>query len=367
MKLSISSELIDELYEASYDAESADAFINDIYLSLDEEERNLLSKSKDVNAALRKIALSRMDEEAKEAYASVQIGFGLDEVKELDPKPYLQDPYYQAVMQAMRRPLAKGKWKLEEKSYKPFELFVYDEVQPSPIAPFLTYSPVGYFRQAFPYPALVEKDRTYMSLIPHEMETMKEAIKKAKGNVATYGLGMGYFAFMVSSKTEVTSLTVLERDQDVIDIFTSFFLPLFPHKEKIHIVKADALTYAPKTPFDYLFVDLYHDAVDGLPMYLALQAKQGLAKEVDFWIEKALLEYMRRHLLSLIQEEADGYEDSDYADRPDFTSALLSSLHFHLKQVEIAEDKDIFALLSDENLIAIAKSMKFLSVEAKKA
>lgn len=367
MKLSISPELIDELYEASYDAESADAFINDIYLALDDEERALLSKSKDVPATLRKIALARMDEEAKEAYASVQIGFGLDEVRELDASPYLRDPYYQAVMKAMKKPLAKGKWKLEEKSYKPFELFVYDEVRPSPIAPFLTYSPVGYFSSRFPYPALVEKDRTYMSLIPHEIETMKEAIGRAKGSVATYGLGMGYFAYMASRKEDVSSVTVLERDQDVIDIFVSFFLPLFPHPEKIHIVKADALSYVPKAPFDYLFVDLYHDAVDGLPMYLALQAKQGLAKEIDFWIEKALLEYMRRHVLSLIQEEAEGYDDSDYESRPDFTSALLSSLHFHLKQYELNEDKDIFALLSDENLIAIAKSMKFLPIEAKKA
>ena len=367
MKLSLSSEMIDELYEAAYDAESADAFINDIYLALDDEDRALLAKSDNAVGTLRRIALSRMDEEAKEAYAAVQVGFGLDEIKLLDPTPYREDPYYQAVMKAMTKPLAKGKWHLEAKSYKAYELFVYDEVKPSPIAPFLTYSPLGYFKEEFPYPALIEKERTYMSLIPHEMETMKEAIGKAKGNVATYGLGMGYFAFMASNKPDVSSVTVLERDSDVIDIFKSFFLPLFPHKEKIHIVQADALTYVPKDPFDYLFVDLYHDAVDGLPMYLALQSKKGLAKEVDFWIEKALLEYFRRHVLSLIQEESEGYDDSDYAARPDFTSALLASLHFHLKQVEIKEDKDVFALLSNENLIAIAKSMRFLPVETKRA
>ncbi len=367
MKLTLSPDMLDEVYEAGYLAESADLFVNDIYLALDENDRARLAKSKDVRSEIRKIAIARMDEEAKEAFASVQVGFGLDEIAELDPKPYLEDPYYIAVTKAMKSPLAKGKWHLETKSYKPYELFVYDEVKPSPLAPFITYSPLGYFKSEFPYPALIEKDRTYMSLIPHEMETMREPIEKAHGNVATYGLGMGYFAYMVSNKENVTSVTVLERDPTVIDIFTSFFLPLFPHPEKIRIVQDDALTYIPKSTFDYLFVDLYHDAVDGLPMYLALAPRKDIAKEVDFWIEKALLEYLRRHVTSLMEEESDGYDDTDYAYRDDFTSALLASLHFHLKQVELKEDKDVFALLADENLKAIAKSMRFLPIEKKKA
>ncbi len=367
MKIGLSGEMLDELYEASYDGENADAFINEIYLNLDDADRASISKASDVAREMRKIAISRMDEEAKEAFAAVQVGFGLDEIALLDIKAFEEDPYYKAVVSAMKKPLAKGKWKLEMRSYKPFELFVYDEVRPSPIAPFITYSPLGYFKKQFPYPALVEGDTTYMSLIPHEILTMAGPIKKAHGRVATYGLGMGYFAFMASNKDEVESVTVLERDEKVIEIFKSFFLPLFPHKEKIHIVQDDALLYRPEIPFDYLFVDLYHDATDALPMYLKLMQVEGLAKETDYWIEKAILEYFRRHVTSLLQEEADGYDDSDYSSRPDFTSALLASLHFHLKQVELREDKDVFALLGDENLKRIAKTMKFLPIEAKRA
>ena len=359
--------MLDELYEASYDGENADAFVNEIYLNLDETERAALSSSSDVAKAMRKIAISRMDDETKEAFAAVQVGFGLEDIVSLDIQRFEEDPYYKAVISAMKKPLAKGEWKLEMRSYKPFELFVCDEVKPSPIAPFITYSPLGYFKKEFPFPALVEGDTTYMSLIPHEMLTMAESIKKAHGHVATYGLGMGYFAFMASNKDEVESVTVLERDPKVIEIFKSFFLPLFPHKEKIHIEQDDALLYRPEVPFDYLFVDLYHDATDGLPMYLKLMPVEGLAKETDFWIEKAILEYFRRHVTSLLQEEADGYDDSDYASRPDFTSALLASLHFHLKHVELREDKDVFALLDDENLKRIAKEMKFLPIETKRA
>lgn len=367
MKIGLTGELLDELYEASYDAENADAFINEIYLNLDEEERASLAVSSDVAKSMRKIALSRMDEEAKEAFASVQVGFGLEDIASLDIERFFADPYYKAVTKAMKSPLQKGKWKLEMRSYKPFELFVYDEVRPSPIAPFITYSPLGYFKKEFDYPALVEGDTTYMSLIPHEILTMAEPIKKARGRVATYGLGMGYFAFMASEKDDVESVVVLERDPAVIEIFKTFFLPLFPHSQKIEIVQDDALLYRPEVPFDYLFVDLYHDAQDGLPIYLNLMQREGLAKEVDFWIEGAILEYFRRHLTSLLQEEADGYDDSDYAARPDFTSALLSSLHFHLKQVELKEDKDVFALLDNANLRRIAKTMKFLPIEAKRA
>ena len=135
-------------------------------------------------------------------------------------------------------------------------------------------------------------------------------------------------------------------------------MPLFDHPEKIEIVRVDdALTYQPKEVFDYAFADLHHDATDGLPLYLNL-VKKELAKETDVWIEEAILTYLRRHVVALLEEEANGYDDSDYKDPKDESEKLLSRLHFHLKNVVIDSRESLDHLLSDESLRKIAKDLK---------
>ena len=52
-----------------------------------------------------------------------------------------------------------------------------------------------------------------MLVTPNEVETMKEAIEKAHGKVATYGLGLGYFPYMTSMMDSVESVTVVELDE----------------------------------------------------------------------------------------------------------------------------------------------------------
>ena len=51
-----------------------------------------------------------------------------------------------------------------------------------------------------------------MSIIPNEIETMKEAIETVKGNVLVYGLGLGYFPYMISLKNDVNKITIIEKE-----------------------------------------------------------------------------------------------------------------------------------------------------------
>lgn len=61
------------------------------------------------------------------------------------------------------------------------------------------------------FPAVLENERIWMTITPNEIETMKEAVDKAFGNVLTFGLGLGYYAYMVSEKVNVESITVVEK------------------------------------------------------------------------------------------------------------------------------------------------------------
>lgn len=212
-------------------------------------------------------------------------------VKKLDPIPYLLDEYCKTI----RFPTQKiGKWETMTSTYTAYEPFAWRD--PILLPDFREIPQIGYFEQDFHFPAIHENGVEWMSVKPNEVETMREPIKRSHGRVLTLGLGMGYFTFHASQKEDVRSVTVIERDPDVIALFKEHILPQFPHKEKIKLLQADAFAYMekelPKASFDYIFADLWHDASDGLEMYMRLKRLEGNIP-TDYWIEDSLLSYLR--------------------------------------------------------------------------
>jgi spermidine synthase len=133
-----------------------------------------------------------------------------------------------------------------------------------------------------------------MAIKPSEIRSMRKPVSCVSGNVITFGLGLGYYTFMVSQKNEVEHITVVERDSSIIHLFQDYILPQFPHKEKVSIIQSDAFKYMkeqmPKEHFDYAFVDLWHDSSDGLPLYLKARK---LAEDIPqthflYWVENTL-------------------------------------------------------------------------------
>ena len=111
-----------------------------------------------------------------------------------------------------------------------------------------------------------------------------------------FGLGLGYFAFMAAQKEQVESVTVIERERAIIELFRETLLPQFPHGEKIRVVQADAFEYAralPEGAFDFAFTDLWHDVSDGLPMQRAMRALLERVPGLDaaYWIEDTMRWY----------------------------------------------------------------------------
>lgn len=206
---------------------------------------------------------------------------------------YMSDPYYKNI----KIPTAKiGKSELKYEKFKPFEGFVYKDVLVTKEGRQIPQ--IGFFDEEFCFPAILENGRIWMTITPNEIETMKEPIQKAAGRVLTYGLGLGYFAYMVSEKEQVESVTVIEKNKDVIQLFNKFILPQFRHREKIHIIHEDAFAYAKKEMgkenYDFVFTDLWHDVSDGLDMYLKMKQYEKYCPHTEFsyWIEKTILCYL---------------------------------------------------------------------------
>lgn len=212
----------------------------------------------------------------------------------LDDAFFTSDPYYATVRINSGKKLAE--WELREDRLAPFTAFVCDDPISFPDGRVIPQ--IGYFDKDFSFLSVLQNGREWMTMMPNELVTQRVPIQKAQGKVATYGLGLGYFAFMCARKENVKSVTVVERDESVITLFKELLLPSFVNPEKIEIVCADAFEFAEKEAssrnFDYIFADIWHDPSDGVDAYKRFKALETLCPNTkfDYWIEKTLKLYM---------------------------------------------------------------------------
>lgn len=214
-------------------------------------------------------------------------------IHKLKAEEYYNNAYYSQI----KIPAIKiGNCELKYEHYKPFEGFVCNDIVRTEEGRQIPQ--IGFFDTAFRFPAILENNRIWMTVTPNEIETMKEPVEQAFGDVLTYGLGLGYYAYMVSEKENVMSVTVVESNEHVIHLFRKYVLPQFKHAHKIHIVQADAFEYAEeqmgKGKYDFVFTDLWHDVSDGMDMYLKMKQyeKQSPGTVFTYWIEKSILCYL---------------------------------------------------------------------------
>ena len=214
-------------------------------------------------------------------------------VRKLEVEEYSRNSYYQTI----RFPAVKnGDIELKYESYKPYEGFVWNDIVRTREGRQIPQ--IGFFGTEFRFPAILERGRIWMTITPNEIETMKEPLNQAFGHVLTFGLGLGYFAYMASEKATVERVTVVEANREVIQLFKKHILPQFKHADKVEIIQADAFDYAEKhlaqEKYDFVFTDLWHDVSDGLDLYGKMKQYEKLSPETVFtyWIEKSILCYL---------------------------------------------------------------------------
>lgn len=214
-------------------------------------------------------------------------------IHQLKVNDYMNNPYYQKISIPS---LKIGQSELKYEKYQAYEGFVFNDIIEQENGRQIPQ--VGFFSTEFEFPAILENGRIWMTITPNEIETMKEPVDRAFGNVLTFGLGLGYYPFMVSEKDNVEQVTIVESNQDVIDLFKTYILPQFTYRDKVNIIKADAFEYAEiqlaKQNYDYIFTDLWHDVSDGIDLYLKMKQyeKHSPTSIFSYWIEKTILCYL---------------------------------------------------------------------------
>ena len=274
-----------------------------------------------------------------------------DIITQLDIIKYLNNPYYQLFKDLN----VKDKdYELVIDKYVPYELFAYQDMSTF-VDSYIEKNSIGYFVDDYPFLALNKNGITWMSVTPNEIETMEASINEVKGDVVVFGLGLGYFAFMSSLKPEVKSVTIIENDKNVISLFNKYIYPKFPNKEKIEIKCIDALDYI-KLPInkDYAFVDLWHDPYDGLELFLKFKAIENKSNcKILYWLESSFYLLLRRCMFSLIAEQLEGFNDSNYKISKNVNDNIINQYYFATKNLTISSKVDLDNLLSEETLLSL--------------
>jgi len=123
---------------------------------------------------------------------------------------------------------------------------------------------------------------TIMSDTWMERQTNREFVRQAKGDVLIAGLGIGMVLLDVQDKPEVTSVTVVEKEIEVIGLVIDH-LPL---NEKVVIIVTDIFDYKPNgRMWDTIYFDIWDKiSGDNYPEMKKLHRKFAMAKRPGGWM-----------------------------------------------------------------------------------
>lgn len=242
------------------------------------------------------------------------------DVKEFNKNPYIKNIDFTNQ--------SDGDYELRYHDLMPYELNIYNI--PKRIEELCVDIPrVGCFTEEFKYPVIFQKSikGTWMSVSPNEVFTMEKSIKNAKGKVLTLGCGMGYFAYMVSLKEDVESITIVELEQSVIDLFEKCLLPQFENKDKITIIKADAIEFLRDMEdgtFDYCFADIWIGIEDIIPYFAVKEIGRHLRKtKIEYWIEDSFAILLASHVWIEIMR---AFSEANRLEIPPLDEGILTEL-----------------------------------------
>lgn len=266
---------------------------------------------------------------------------------------YLSNPYYQRIK--LNKEIKESNLILTKSTLLPFQAFLYKDIEVDSNDYYKEINNLGYFKESFSYIDLIDKDVTWMSITPHEIETMADSLKEVNGNVLVLGLGLGYYPFMASLKKEVKHIDVIEIDKNIIDIFNKIIFPQFEEQDKVNVIKEDALKYLANNnlnKYDYVFVDLWHTPFDAIALYIKINILLSKYTNIkaSYWIENSIIALIRRAIITIFEENMLGYGDSNYQKAETEFDKLVNFIYFKLNNKNFSSEGEILDLLSNEKI-----------------
>lgn len=351
MKINLKRNEVSLLYDL-IDQKEKNIFVADLLLDLINSKSAF--KNNDIETVYD-LTSSYLDEDDK-----VELKSNLNnKINLLDINNFLDNPYNKNIQ------IKEVKYKdylLSYETLKANEIFISDEININENNNYLETTSLAYFTKDYKYLTLSKDNVIWMSINPNEINTMDEDIKSMYGNILVLGLGLGYISYMLSLKDDVNSITIIEKDKEIINLFNKYLLNNFKFKNKIKIIHQDALDFLKTTSLDsyqFIYVDLYHNPNDGLKLFLDIKKIEAKNPSIKFlyWLNKSLFSLVRRILLTLFIEIYEGSSIKDYQNEVYETDFLLNKFFRYFENTSITSIKEIYQLITTASIDKIIKDL----------
>lgn len=106
------------------------------------------------------------------------------------------------------------------------------------------------------YVKLTHKRQVVMSNTYMEERTNRDFCYKAHGDVLIGGLGIGMIIMAIQDKPQVNSITIIEKNPEVIDMI----VPQLDFNGKVNVINADVFAWKPSRgqKFDCVYMDIWN-------------------------------------------------------------------------------------------------------------
>ena len=352
MKIHLSSSDLKKVYHL-FDVKEINISIAELLMSSYEEKTYFKGSQNPLDFFNKKVTYFEIPESEKEERQILEKWIK-PSIFPLKVQHFLKNPYFSRVLPKEKK---MGKYSLNYLNYEKGQPLPLDDIKVDANDAYIERTPIGYLNSDLKYLSLSYEGTTWMCITPNEINTMQPHIDQANGKVLVFGLGLGYYPFMISLKEEVKDIYIVELDQNIIDIFKENLLPYFPYPNKIHIIKGDAKDYIKNIDhsFNTIFIDLWHNVEDGLPLYLYFKQyeKKHPKTKFQYWLEDSLIALYRRYLLMLIEEALNGYDDKDYQKEINDIDRFINNLYLKTKNITLNSYDDVYNLLSRESILRL--------------
>ena len=220
------------------------------------------------------------------------------------------------------------------------------------------YHPLGYFDRDVNMPVLKEgRNKVWMSPAISEIDSMSDGHEKGHGKCLTLGLGIAVLPYLWLLKDEVESVTIVEVNRDVIDLFEKYIRPQFPSDKELNIIHGDAFEYYNEeflSRFDYVYVDFWESTEDGLDFYTKLMEKKVNLPHIDFWLEDSMIHDVKYIVAPYLYAIYEGRSIADFIsslDRDSREIAKKVNRYFKTRDDVVSTEEELLSIIHNKGIL----------------
>jgi hypothetical protein len=191
---------------------------------------------------------------------------------------------------------------------------------------------------------------TWMSICPLEIESQEIGVRLAHGHVVVCGMGLGWAALALAARDAVKSVTVIERDPDILALHAELDLSAqlsTPQQNKLRIVEADALEWQAEDKVDCLLADIWQPLIDDVRLDHTRKMHRNIgADAVHMWGQELVLARMALaagkdlDALGIAWAIAETGLPLVGMELPDYPALLAEAARRHLPELKAAQTFD---------------------------